>query len=131
MSKEWGETGGEGRAAFSDGLEPIVCPNPKCGQELVDLDEDFWDSGPAEIRCRKCGEPAGHVGQIISDQRPGKCTYVFRCVPCDVKFTRRVPGMGRRCPNCKEVFRMFWNLLLGLPSRSSKRPLRKAALQTT
>jgi len=132
------ESGGEGKESvskekkgeFYDGCEPVKCPNPSCGQELMDLDEDFFDPGPPEIKCRRCGEPAEQVGHINSDLRPGKCTYMFKCVPCNVKFTRKIPGMRRRCPNCNEKFYMFWNLLLGLPPRSSNRPRRKAALQS-
>ena len=128
MSAEREQTLNKERVVFYDGCEPISCPNLKCGQELMDLDEDFFDPGPPEIKCRKCGELAEHVGHINSDSRPSKCTYIFKCVPCNAKFMRRIPGMRRRCPNCNETFTMFWNLLLSLPPRSSNRPRQKAVL---
>jgi len=118
---------GEG-TEFDDGCEPVACPNPQCKQELMDLDEDFWEHGNSDIDCRKCKQPAEHVSCMYSDKRPSKVFYVYTCAPCNIKFRRKIPAMSRKCPVCNEKFYMFWNLLLGLPGHSSKRPRRKAYL---
>ena len=110
---------GEG-AEFDDGCEPVTCPNPKCNQELMDLDEDFWEHGNSDIDCRKCKQPAAHVSSMYSLKRPSKVIYVYTCAPCVIKFTRKIPAMKRHCPSCREEFYMFWNLLLGLPGHLSK-----------
>lgn len=117
-------------AGFDDGCEPAICPNPDCNQIFFDLDEDFWEHGNSDVECRKCKQPVKHVGSINSKKRPSKSIYIYKCVPCKIKFTRRIPAMKRRCPNCKEEFFMFWNLLLGLPGHSANRPCRKALLQS-
>ncbi len=118
------------RVIIYDGCEPVACPNPQCNQELMDLDEDFWEHGNSDIDCRKCKQPAEHVGSMQSDKRPSKSIYVYACAPCKIKFTRTIPAMRRKCPICKEKFYMFWNLLLGLPGHSSKRPRRQVMLQS-
>ncbi len=117
-------------AGFNDGCEPVACPNPQCNQELMDLDEDFWEHGNSDIDCRKCKQPAEHVGSLASRKRPSKSIYIYKCAPCEIKFTRKIPAMKRHCPSCKEEIYMFWNLLLGLPGHSSKRPRQKVVLQS-
>jgi len=107
-------------SGFYDGCEPVSCPNPDCNQDLMDLDEDFWEHGDAVIHCRRCKQPAKHVGSLGARTKPSKTIYMFKCAPCKIKFTRRIPGMKRHCPSCKEEIYMFWNLLLGLPGHSSK-----------
>ena len=111
---------------FHDGCEPVECPNPKCNQVFLDLDEDFLDE-TAEIECRKCKRLAKCIGSMQDVQRPSKSIYVFKCDPCKVKFTRKIPAMKRYCPSCKTHYRMFWHLLLKLPSYSSNRMLEKVA----
>lgn len=115
---------------LEDGCESVTCPNPDCNQVFLDLDEDFWQRGNSDIECRKCKQPIEHVGCLSSRNRPSKSIYIYRCVTCNINFTRKIPAMKKRCPSCKEEFYMFWNLLLGLPGLSVKRPEKKMAMQS-
>lgn len=129
MSAESGNASQEQPIEIYDGCESVTCPNPKCNQVLMDLDEVFLE-GNSEIDCRKCKQPAEHVASLSFRKRPSKSIYVFKCAPCKIKFTRTIPAMKRHCPRCKEEIYMFWNLLLGLPGHSSRQPRRKALLQS-
>ena len=120
MSGEKENISRQQESEFDDGCDPVTCPNPKCNQELMDLDQDFWEHGNSDIDCRKCKQPAEHVGSLSSRRRPSKSVYVYKCAPCNIKFMRKIPAMKRYCPSCKEEIYMFWNLLLGLPGHSSK-----------
>ena len=114
---------------FNDSCEPVSCPNPKCNQEFMDLDEDFWEHGNTDVDCHRCKHPAECVSSMQDEKRPSKIFYVYKCVPCRIKFTRKIPAMKRHCPSCKTKYRMFWHLLLKLP-RHVKRPPRKVPLQS-
>lgn len=114
---------------WDDGCEPVACPNPKCNQELMDLDEDFWEHGNTEVDCRKCRQPVECVSSMQDEKRPSKIFYVYKCAPCRITFTRKIPAMKRHCPSCKTKYRMFWHLLLKLPGHL-KRLGRKVPLQS-
>ena len=113
---------------FYDGCEPVPCPNPKCSQEFMDLDEDFWMHGNMDVDCRKCKQPAECVSSMQDENRPSKIIYVYKCVPCKITFTRMIPAMRRYCPSCRTKYRMFWHLLLRLPGYPSAPPPRKALI---
>jgi DNA-directed RNA polymerase subunit M/transcription elongation factor TFIIS len=105
-----------------DGCEPVTCPNPKCNQVFLDLDQDFWERGNENIDCRKCKERARFVSSMQDRKKPSKIIYMYRCDSCKAKFTRKIPGMKKFCASCKTEYYMFWNLLLKLPGYSASRP---------
>lgn len=100
-----------------DGCEPATCPNPGCNQNLLDVDEEFWDPTP-DVRCHKCGGTVKHVGFFVGSRKRG--VRQFKCLSCGNRFGVRNPVMKRRCPNCKDEIIMYWDYLMGRTGRSSK-----------
>ena len=132
MTEVSGENRRIPRGEGDDSCEPAACPNSGCNQNLLDVDEDFWDPTP-DVHCHKCGGAVKHIGFFVGSRKRG--VHQFKCVSCGHRFGVRNPVMKRRCPNCKEEITMYWDYLMGGPrgrlsenaNLISERPLRRAA----